>query len=241
MGIKKFYLKRIQRKQKFGVENWGRSNAISVKKSYSKLFNRIKGLKLIIYGENNVIEFDNDVRFINSRIVINGNNANFIIGKNSNISNANITIDGDNVNFKIGKDAYFESLYSVISGCNTANNINVDIGDNCSFGANMRIFAGGWENNNLIIGDNCMCSRDVSIYTHDGHNIFDKNNYAKNSISIGNNVWLGHGSYIAKNTCLNDDTIVGAKSFVNKQFEQRNIIIAGNPAKIIKKNVYFKQ
>ena len=91
-----------------------------------------------------------------------------------------------------------------------------------------------------------MCSRFVTIYTQDGHNIYDKNsneiiNIPKNSVIIGDNVWIGHGVNILKNTSLPNNTIVGIASVVNKKFEEECTAIAGNPAKIVKRNVYFER
>jgi len=42
---------------------------------------------------------------------------------------------------------------------------------------------------------------------------------------------------INKNTKISDDSIVGWGSIVTKKFEDKNIIIAGTPAKIVKRNI----
>ena len=44
---------------------------------------------------------------------------------------------------------------------------------------------------------------------------------------------------MTKNTYLASDTIVGAKSVVSKGFKESNIILAGNPAQIIKTGVQW--
>lgn len=55
-------------------------------------------------------------------------------------------------------------------------------------------------------------------------------------IHIGNNCWIGINATILPGVTLGDSTIVGAGSVVTKSFPDGHVIIAGNPAKIIKNN-----
>ena len=57
------------------------------------------------------------------------------------------------------------------------------------------------------------------------------------TIRIGNYCWVGWGTALLKNTVLPDYTIVGMQSVVTKKFTQKYTVLAGNPAKIIKKDV----
>lgn len=52
-------------------------------------------------------------------------------------------------------------------------------------------------------------------------------------ITIGDNVWLGGGVTILPGVTLGDNVVVGAGSVVTKSFGD-NVLIAGNPARIIK-------
>lgn len=68
-----------------------------------------------------------------------------------------------------------------------------------------------------------MISFGVIIRPDDGHTIFSPEskqilNYGKD-IKIGNHVWLGEQVIILKGAVIPDNTIVGAKSLVNKQFQ----------------------
>ena len=92
------------------------------------------------------------------------------------------------------------------------------------------------------IGNNCRFSYDIIIRTSDGHTILDNDtneiiNQQKCDCIIGDNSWIGLRSIINKNVQLAHNTIVGSGSVVTKQFSEPYTIIAGNPAKIIKKNV----
>lgn len=54
-------------------------------------------------------------------------------------------------------------------------------------------------------------------------------------VIIGENCWIGMNSVILPGITLGDHTIVGAGSVVTKAFPEGNCVIAGNPAKIIRR------
>ena len=93
----------------------------------------------------------------------------------------------------------------------------------------------------LIIGNNCMFSTEIRIYATDSHAIYSIDdgkvlNIGK-VITIGNHVWIGRRVNLLKNTKINDNSIVGFGSVVTKEFTEQNVVIAGFPAKIIKRGV----
>lgn len=93
----------------------------------------------------------------------------------------------------------------------------------------------------VIIGDNCLFAVDVIFRTGDFHTIYCANtgrvlNFNK-SITIGNHVWIAERVILLKGAGVADNSIVGARSLVNKKFDKTNIIIAGVPAKIVKEEI----
>lgn len=87
------------------------------------------------------------------------------------------------------------------------------------------------------IGDNCRISWNSQIIDTDFHRVFDEDRNHINpdkEIIIGNNCWIGNHSFVLKGTRLNDMVILASNSMVNKQFLESNVILAGNPAKVIK-------
>lgn len=94
------------------------------------------------------------------------------------------------------------------------------------------------------IGNDCMFSNGISILTSDMHAILDKNGKLVNAdkdVYIGNHVWIGQGATILKGAKIADNSVVGASSLVTKQYEESNVIIAGNPAKIIKHDITWNR
>lgn len=78
-----------------------------------------------------------------------------------------------------------------------------------------------------------MFSNGIEIHNTDYHSILNslgkRINHGKD-IYIGKHTWIGLRSVLLKGTKIQDNTIVGANSVVNKEFNESNIVIAGNPA-----------
>lgn len=101
-------------------------------------------------------------------------------------------------------------------------------------------------NGSIEIGNDCMIASGVYISASDGHSIFDLKtgkliNAQKHTLTIGNHVWLGDESRILKNAIIQNNSVVGNGSVVTKPFNESNIVIAGNPARIIKNNIMWKR
>lgn len=89
--------------------------------------------------------------------------------------------------------------------------------------------------NGIKFGNNVYIGPGVKIISAD-HDLKDYTKHVEsNPIIIGNNVWIGSNSVILKAVRLGDNTVVAAGSVVTKSFENGFCILAGNPAKIIKK------
>ncbi|MCZ2336699.1 MAG: acyltransferase [Chitinophagales bacterium] len=89
--------------------------------------------------------------------------------------------------------------------------------------------------NGIKIGDFTMIAPGVKIISAN-HNIkkFSEHDYTK-PIVIGKKCWLGTNCVILPGVEIGDNVIVGAGSVVTKSFGS-NLIIAGNPAMIIREN-----
>ncbi|QSX23877.1 sugar O-acetyltransferase [Priestia megaterium] len=118
-------------------------------------------------------------------------------------------------------------------------NIRVDYGYNIFVGEN---FSANFDCTILDVcevrfGDNCMLAPGVQIYTatHPLHPT-ERNSgkeYAK-TITFGNNVWIGGSAVINPGVTVGDNVVIASGSVVTKDVPN-NVVVGGNPAKIIKK------
>lgn len=90
-------------------------------------------------------------------------------------------------------------------------------------------------NAKLIIGKGTKIAPNCGfITTNHDFNDLDKSAEGK-EINIGEKCWIGMNSVILPGVTLGEHTIVGAGSIVTKSFPDGNCIIAGNPAKLVRK------
>lgn len=116
-------------------------------------------------------------------------------------------------------------------------NFHCDLGDNIHVGNS---FYAGYnctilDMAEVKIGDNCLIGPNVGLYTA-GHSIEpegrNQGGYAI-PITIGNDVWIGGSSVVLAGVTIGDNSIVAAGSVVTKDVPA-NVIVAGNPAKVLK-------
>ena len=177
------------------------------------------------------------------KLFVNGLKVNFH-GKNSKVI-IHQPIKFSNCTFEIASNVTLEiqpSRYSINNlRITTSNNSTVAIGKNFSC-FDCTIDNHDEAGKSVEIGEDCMFSHGIKIRTSDGHTIYDLTtkeilNKPKSGIRIGNHVWVGVDVVILKDVSIPSNCIIGAKSLVNKSFEEQNVVIAGTPAKIIKTNV----
>lgn len=93
----------------------------------------------------------------------------------------------------------------------------------------------------ISIGDNTLIGGNVKILDNDFHpievearNLDIKEKIITKEIKIGRNCFIGANSLILKGVEIGEGSVVGAGSIVTGKFP-RNVVIAGNPARVIKK------
>jgi maltose O-acetyltransferase len=133
-------------------------------------------------------------------------------------------------------------LKSLLGEC--GKNAYIEPSFNCDYGSNIYIGKNFFANFGLVIldvaevriGNNCFIAPQVGIYTAT-HPIDEQERnqricYAK-PIYIGDSCWIGGHATINPGVTLGNNVIVASGAVVTKSFGN-NVIIAGNPAKIIR-------
>ena len=91
--------------------------------------------------------------------------------------------------------------------------------------------------NHIEIGENVIISENVIIRDSDNHQITGGNSMFA-PVIIKDNAWIGMSAIILKGVTVGEGAIVAAGSVVTKDVPPHTIV-AGVPARVIKKDVYY--
>ena len=174
----------------------------------------------------------------NSRLNIEGRNNAIYIEQGSILKNCDIKIFGNNNTICIKNNCYLLQCKFWIED----NNGEILIGAGTTVSGKSHFAC--IEGTKIILGNDCMLSSNITFRTGDSHSIIDMQNKRINpseNIVIGDHVWIGNQVIINKGVKISNNSIIGTGAIVTKQFESVNIIIAGNPAKIIKSGINWKR
>lgn len=152
---------------------------------------------------------------------------------------------GDNVTVKSSFLSNLVGLYSRTIIVTRAPGAKIEIGDNVGIsGATIYARKGIYIGDNTAVGGNC------KILDNDFHPIETEerlmllnrkdggdatNLIPAKEIHIGRNCFIGCNTIILKGTVLGDNCVVGAGAVVSGKFDD-NCVIAGNPAKVIRRS-----
>lgn len=174
------------------------------------------GLKITLKGKNNIIKIHAPFKFFTSRLEINGENNLFEI---------------ETTGYAV-RDVHFSMM-------SLANNRKISIGNQFACGG--ALIVNNVSGNTITIWDDCMFGRDIIVRADDGHVICQKgtkkiiNN--SSGTKIGNHVWIAQRTFVGKDVEIGDNSVVGACSVITKGSTEQNVVWAGVPARIIKRDI----
>ena len=112
----------------------------------------------------------------------------------------------------------------------------LDVGENFLISGDGTIIC----NKKIVIGSNSQMAWESIVMDTDHHKIYDENGVYINEdkeIVIGEKVWIGARSLILKGSQIADGCIIGANTTISSIFEEKQGVIVGNPARVVRHNV----
>lgn len=135
----------------------------------------------------------------------------------------------DDHRISIGRFTYGKPLLKV-----WGENDLISIGAFCSIADDVVIFGGGEHRSDWITTYPLRIVFGDALAGQDGHPA------SKGPTCIGNDVWIGHGACVLSGVTVGDGAIIGAGAVVTRDV-LAYAIVAGNPARILKKRFSDRQ
>lgn len=209
----------------------------------------------IIIGSNSCINLDEGAHIEEIKA---GDESDIYIGKDTYCKNISVP---SYVKIDIGSDCYLDIDMMI------AERTAIKIGNTCHIPTGrLYIHEGGeficgngllaacgytfgiFGQGKLSIGEDCMISWGVSIITHDGHAIFDRETkkrinafhkgLKKYTVEIEDHVWIGAQAIILYGSHVGSGSIVGAGSFVKGDVPE-GCEAVGRPAHVVRENIVW--
>ena len=107
----------------------------------------------------------------------------------------------------------------------------ITLGDACLMSPGSRISA----SDEIVLGDGCMLANGAYITDSDWHGLYNRidRDEAPTPVRLGDNVWVGDHATVLKGVTIGDNSVVAARSVVTKDVPA-NVVVAGNPARVVK-------
>lgn len=218
-----------------------------------------ENLRITIEGNHNrIIVGENLACGPNTKWLVRGDHNTIMIGQAfDNQSNQDWQVIGDHNNIVLEENVYFFAVgllriwgnrnlvrfgRNVMAGPNlhlVSDDSKFTVGDDTTmFRCQFRMH----EKSRVAIGRDCMLSFGITMSSSDMHPIYDMVTDERinlpGDIEVGDHVWIGLGATILKGVRIGSGSVIGARTIVTKDVGT-NVAVAGEPARIIRENVYW--
>lgn len=205
---------------------------MSIRNYIRNFYRRIR--PILSYGDANEIEVHSKLKKFT--IDITGNKNKVSISEGCLLTNGSVAIVGNS------------SHLIIESGVRIYGPLRIDAKDGATViirkDARLRGVHIVCESGKVEYGSDSTASYNVVIRNTDSHSIFDlDSNEQVNSpkdVVIGKHVWLAQNAMILKGVTIGNNSIIGAGAIVTKDCPPNSIMV-GNPAKVVKENVYWER
>ena len=92
-----------------------------------------------------------------------------------------------------------------------------------------------------LIGRDCLLAYDIDIRTGDSHSLLEaasgKRINPAQDVIIGDHVWIAAHVNILKGVSIGMNSVIATGATVVKPVQEAGVVIAGNPAKLVKREI----
>lgn len=193
-------------------------------------------LTLMDYSDGNGNKIDCGLKSdLKVAVIFTGKRNTLIVHPEAKISGTTIQFDCDDGVCVIGKNNF-------IGFIRIGQECKVDIGDGVT--CTGKCYVSTAEMSFVRIGKDCMLASSNEIRADDAHPIFDVKTSERvnlpTGIDIGDHVWVAAKATILGGSSIGPGSVVGFGSIV-KGVIPNNCIVAGSPAKVIKKDIAWER
>jgi len=227
----------------------------------NRIDGKLRNCKVIFKGQNANLELGDGFNSLgNNNTIILENNSKIVFGKNFQMGSNNTFYCRHDSQFKIGNNGVITNYFRLYNRGVVVLGSNFGIRDfgeirvlgslQCNdwvyFQHHVSIYAP--KKTRIIFGNDSGGSWYTKFIAGGGHSLYDLRHEMKiedfrygednlTSLEIGNHVWIGAGSTINSGVIIGSGSVVAANSNVVSGIFNEEVLIGGNPAKLIAKGI----
>jgi acetyltransferase-like isoleucine patch superfamily enzyme len=142
--------------------------------------------------------------------------------------------------WQVAGDVVFEGRARLGNGFKLSVGGRLTLGDDFVLSAESQLVC----HQSITFGRGCLVSWDVLVLDSDFHEITYENGSTSTvqaPVVLGDRVWVGARASVLKGVQLGDDVVVAAGSMVSRSVQANGVVLAGNPAQVVREGVRWRR